>query len=479
MHDSVQFEILSDEAIIAASMAEELEQEPITINVDQELYEVGDTVVITGKVLPRELISARSEVSKYDEQGKDDHYRPKVGTHVDYTNYGLNFVKVTIPYPITLNVDPQSEFRTTTSDGSIPSGGCGPSGGVECQGAGGYDGVVKYREIIKKLQPFESSVYPDENGNFKVEYDLRGGVFEAGTYIVEAEYFTAKADTTIRVVDNRYQLGGEAILSVTTDKDQYTPGETVKITGLIENIYYFDPIGIIVNPPDQGSVNCLKMYCGEGNVVKKVKIGGYYSDSPNLFGMDYILPDGDFALGEYTVIADTKFGKAESTFIVTYTPVLKSTVKPIEEQVKPTKIIEKVNRISNTSIPISVKENSGDENSLIPRVVQGSLFTSARGEESNVNLQVSTGNGSCIIGQNSDCIISESTRSLGSIYKILKIGGIDYKVRYSGSDVRLEKFSIVPVEDNIPLEILKWDVNVIKDEQPSRFYYKISYVPLE
>ena len=178
---------------------------------------------------------------------------------------------------------------------------------------------------------------------------------------------------------------------------------------------------------------------------------------------------------------DANIVVTESTFTVTENPILKSTAAPIEEQVlaKPTKIIDKVNRISTTSIPIGVKENAGDDGSLIPRVIQGSLFTSARGEESNVNLRVSTENGSCIIGQSTDCVISESTRVPGSIYKVLKIGGIDYKVRYSGPDVRLEKFSIVPSEDNTPLKILQRDIDVIKDEQPSRFYYKISYVPLE
>jgi len=481
VHDSITFEILSNEAIKLASTPDIELEEPITVNVDQDLYEVGDTVLITGKVLPRDLISARSEVSKYEEMGKDDHYRPKEGTHVDYTNYGLNFVKVTIPYPVLLTANSQSEFRTTTTDGSIPLGTCGASAGVECQGKGSYDGIVKYREIIKLLEPFQSQVYPDSDGNYEVEYDLRGGIFEAGTYSVVAEYFGEKIDTTIRVVDNRYELGSEAKISVETDKDQYKPGEIVVITGLIEGVYYFDPIGIIVNPPDQSGVNCLKMYCGEGNVVKKVKIGGYYSDSPNLFGMNYQLPEDDFALGEYTIIADTKFGVAEATFTVTENPILKSTAKPVEEQTvkKTTKIIDKVNRISNTSIPIAVKETNGDDGDLIPRVVQGSLFTSARGEESNVNLQVTTGNGACIIGQSSECVISDSTRVTGSIYKILKIGEVDYKVRYSGPDVRLEKFSIIPSEENEALKILDWDITVIKDEQPSRFYYKISYTPLE
>ena len=480
IHDSIKFEIVSDEAFALESMEEESQEPVITINVDKDLYEVGDTVSVTGKVLSRELISERSQVEKWEEQGKDDHFRPKVGTHVDYTNYALNFVKVKIPYPVTLYSSQNSAYTTTTLDGSLPSGGCGPSSGNECVGTGSYDGVATYNEIVKKLEPFESQVYPDADGNYEVEYNLRGGIFEAGTYSIQANYFGEEIETTIRVVDNRYQLGGEAILSVGTDKTQYKPGEMVEITGLIENIYYFDPIGIIVNSPDQSGVNCLKMYCGDGNIIKKVKIGGYYTDSPNLFGTNYKLPTGEFSLGEYTVIADTKFGQAESTFIVTENPILKTTNKPVEEQpTKPTKIIDKVNRISTTSIPIGIKENAGDDGSLIPRVIQGSLFTSARGEESNVNLRVSTENGSCIIGQSTDCVISESTRAPGSIYKVLKIGGIDYKVRYSGPDVRLEKFSIVPSEDNTPLKILQWDIDVIKDEQPSRFYYKISYVPLE
>ena len=480
IHDSIKFEIVSDEAIALESMEEESQEPVITINVDKDLYEVGDTVSVTGKVLSRELISERSQVEKWEEQGKDDHFRPKVGTHVDYTNYALNFVKVKIPYPVTLYSSQNSAYTTTTLDGSLPSGGCGPSSGNECVGTGSYDGVATYNEIVKKLEPFESQVYPDADGNYEVEYNLRGGIFESGTYSIQANYFGEEIETTIRVVDNRYQLGGEAILSVGTDKTQYKPGEMVEITGLIENIYYFDPIGIIVNSPDQSGVNCLKMYCGDGNIIKKVKIGGYYTDSPNLFGTNYKLPTGEFSLGEYTVIADTRFGQAESTFIVTENPILKSTNKPVEEQpTKPTKIIDKVNRISTTSIPIGVKENAGDDGSLIPRVIQGSLFTSARGEESSVNLQVSTENGSCIIGQSTDCVISESTRAPGSIYKVLKIDGIDYKVRYSGADVRLEKFSIVPSEDNTPLKILQWDIDVIKDEQPSRFYYKISYVPLE
>ena len=158
IHDSIKFEIVSDEAIALESMEEESQEPVITINVDKDLYEVGDTVSVTGKVLSRELISERSQVEKWEEQGKDDHFRPKVGTHVDYTNYALNFVKVKIPYPVTLYSSQNSAYTTTTLDGSLPSGGCGPSSGNECVGTGSYDGVATYNEIVQKLEPFESPV---------------------------------------------------------------------------------------------------------------------------------------------------------------------------------------------------------------------------------------------------------------------------------------------------------------------------------
>ena len=116
---------------------------------------------------------------------------------------------------------------------------------------------------------------------------------------------------------------------------------------------------------------------------------------------------------------------------------------------------------------------------LSPRVIQGSLFTTARGQESTINIQVSTLDGVCVIGQDSSCMVSESTRKPGEIYKIVTIDEENYKIRYSGSDVRLEKFSILPESSGVPLDIAEWDVQVIKEDQPTRFYYKVSYVNLE
>ena len=62
---------------------------------------------------------------------------------------------------------------------------------------------------------------------------------------------------------------------------------------------------------------------------------------------------------------------------------------------------------------------------------------------------------------------------------MVSIDDINYNIRYSGNDVRLEKFSIVPEDSNSKIDIDNWNVEIIKDEQPSRFYYKVSYVALE
>jgi hypothetical protein len=102
-----------------------------------------------------------------------------------------------------------------------------------------------------------------------------------------------------------------------------------------------------------------------------------------------------------------------------------------------------------------------------------------RGEESAVNLKVSTVTGICIIGNDADCLVRESTRKQGQIYDVVEVDGLNLNVRYSGPDVRLEKFSILPESSAAFLPDANWNVEVIKDDQVSRFYYKVTYKLLE
>ena len=138
-------------------------------------------------------------------------------------------------------------------------------------------------------------------------------------------------------------------------------------------------------------------------------------------------------------------------------------------------IIEKVYRISNNLISIETQEKIIDEQSVKPRVLTGSMMVVSKDSQSNVNLQVTSASGVCIIGENSDCLVNESTRKPGQIFEVIQVDGMNLNVRYSGPDVRLEKFSILPQSSEDFLPDTNWNVQVLKDDEVSRLYYKITY----
>ncbi|MGB1429521.1 MAG: 5'-nucleotidase [Nitrosopumilus sp.] len=121
------------------------------------------------------------------------------------------------------------------------------------------------------------------------------------------------------------------------------------------------------------------------------------------------------------------------------------------------------------------KDKIVEEQYVQPKVISGSMITPSKTDISNVNLQVVSESGVCIIGQNSDCLVSESTRKPGQIFEVIQLDGMNFNVRYSGPDVRLEKFSILPQSSEDFLPDTNWNVEVLKDDEVSRFYYKVTY----
>jgi len=195
------------------------------------------------------------------------------------------------------------------------------------------------------------------------------------------------------------------------------------------------------------------------------------------FTHEYTIPTSSDALGKYEVIVDTEFGEYTTSFnAVEQIPIQSTEVK---EKLTGKRSTEKFNRIPDSFVPISIAAKTLDNEELLPRVLQGSLLTPIRGEEANVNIKITTQDGLCIIGQEAECFVTNSTRGPGTIYQIVEIDNVNYKIRYSGPDVRLEKFTILPESSSGTLSDSIWNVEVIKDEQPSRLYYKITYVTSE
>ena len=456
-------------------------------------FKTGEKLVIRGKVIPKQITSLdQSSVKTSGQTQEGSSYS------TNYAQAQFNYVQLAIPYPQTLII---TSTVQTIPDAGIDYHGGGGSGAASTDdetygkavGTGskgeanedsnrstGYNGQIIYKEIKKNLTEMAMKVYPDNEGNFYGVFDLRAGIFVDGIYKIKADYFGYKYEENFSVIDNSLKGGLAPEITIDFDKDEYIPGETVSISGKISNVYYYDPVSVIIETPDVSKINCLVGHqCGFGNSEKKIRVSEGTEGAT--FYMNYKIPSGDSSVGKYIVIADTHFGEIKKSFFVLSESDVVGQISPPSSEITPktSKIIEKFNRIADTEIPIILTEKSSEDSILVPRVIQGSLFTSARGEESDVNLRITTTAGQCIIGQGSDCLVSESTRKPGAIYSIVSIDDANYKIRYSGNDVRLEKFSILPENSNSKIDIDDWNVEIVKDEQPTRFYYKVSYVALE
>ena len=202
-------------------------------------------------------------------------------------------------------------------------------------------------------------------------------------------------------------------------------------------------------------------------------------DASGKFDVTMQLPPTLFSEGDY--IVEGRFGSIVETKIFSIISE-KSTLTESEMPVSDSKvktIIEKTNRVSDSLISIPTQEKTVEEQFVKPRVVSGSMVTIDKNNQSYVNLQVTSESGVCIIGSNSDCLITESTRKPGQIFEVVQVDGLSLNVRYSGPDVRLEKFSILPESSDTFLPDTNWNVEILKDDEITRFYYKVTYKTLE
>ena len=361
------------------------------------------------------------------------------------------FVTVTFPYPKAMVAVVSDGFVTTT-------------------------GHPVMKEQIDRLKDVRLTLVPDNERNFAGSIDLRNNVFESGIFAVSVSYGTENYETTVRIISDDLPDNTEAELVITTDKTEYNLGDTVTISGEIQNSYYADTVTIFVKSPDVSQYNCSVIDCH--SVSSETKIIPEAGLTTHTFSWDFQITSSEVSIGKYEINAESVGLEGETSFFVVEEPVLIETAPTAQEAISPKKMIKKFNRISDSNIPIALNEIS-PPSELCPRVIQGSLFTTARGQEADVNLQVSTSDGTCVIGQEKNCMVSESTRKPGAIYQVVTIGEESFKIRYTGTDVRLEKFSILPEASGAEIMIKDWNIEIIKDDQPTRFYYKVSFVDLE
>lgn len=317
------------------------------------------------------------------------------------------------------------------------------------------------KQILEANAPFDNA------GNFRATFDLPLTVFKDGTYKVVAIHQKLRADTTFEVRNNLPLDGdGELAIRVTTDKEEYSPGETIGISGSLNKIVSLQNIQLTIIPDEKTKSDCGTLYCGLSG--DKIDLNRYYNNG--IYNYNYKLPS-NVGLGTYIIQIDTAFG----TFTNTFKVVEKK--EPVKIEPKPLgKISDKFNRITDSLIDIPLFEQNVEDQLVAPSLLSGSLFSS-RGSEASVNLLIMADDGSCVIGQEEGCLISSSTKETQNGYEIVTFAGLDYKVSYSGPEQFLETFSIEPVDGIIPNSI--WSVEVVKENQPSRFYYEVTYKPIQ
>lgn len=348
-------------------------------------------------------------------------------------------------------------------------------------------------------QVYRGNANVNQGGQYYVTIPFHTGVWKTGAYKIYAEYLTNKVISTFKVTDPFTTSSGKLQLFITTDTDKYLPGQTVLVTGRTSSIISVDN-GVNLA---FGLKNDTIMAEGEVTSKKGVPVPKAIVpfDQFGSFSYDYKIPN-NAPIGKYTIIALVPFGSYTADFNVvnqlpiqnitstnqtqvvpssngTQTPPVQtfipSTIGPIPKHaVSKNTIVEKLGKISDSAIPITFATQSVGNMTYSPRQLDGLLRINP-GNENQINIKVSSQDGTCIIGQTEDCLVTKSTVQSGMLYQVVKINGMDYLVGYSGAGIRLQQFSIIPVNANDVIPDGDWTVNIIKKDQITRFYYQVTY----
>ena len=323
-----------------------------------------------------------------------------------------------------------------------------------------------------------------------------------GIYTVDIEYGDHVESTTFNVVKDSADES-ESILLVSDsivfniDKSKYLLNDSMTLSGTITNfdsgnaiyyqvVYFNFSASDGTSPMFTGHTKETSSNTGE---TVEFKLTAIPDDSGN-FSITARIPPIVFSEDDYVVKANYGGLIANQSFSIvseidsdvqtdsTGNPAPSISEKPSDIFSVRT-IIEKMNRISDALVSINTEEKIIENESVKPRVLSGSMITIDKGGQSDVNLQVMSESGICIIGPDVECLVSESTRKPGQIFDVVQVDGLNLNVRYSGPDVLLEKFSILPTSSDEFLPNTTWNVEVIKTDEISRLYYKITYKTLE
>ena len=319
------------------------------------------------------------------------------------------------------------------------------------------------------------------DGTFNTVISVSSYNIVYGTYVITAQYSDQTSTTTFSIVEEiteEMEVLVSDSMHFILDGSEYVIGDSLSISGVISNFdsdnhIYYQVVTLTFLSSDGKPVTFIAHH-GDDITSEKIDVGFTAVAVPNSAGeftVDVKIPPIIFSEGSY--VLNAKYGSLVDS--KTFSIVSEKSITTPHVRT----IIEKTNRISDDSILINTQGKIIEDQSVKPRVLSGSMVTTSKDSLSDVNLQVVSDSGICIIGQADGCLVSDSTRKPGQIFDVVEVDGLSLNVRYTGPDVRLEKFSILPESSDEFLPDTNWNVVVIKDDEISRFYYKVTYKTLE
>ncbi|MDE1763231.1 MAG: lamin tail domain-containing protein [Thaumarchaeota archaeon] len=162
----------------------------------------------------------------------------------------------------------------------------------------------------------------NQGGQFHVSVPMQPGAWTAGTYKIYAQYLTYSS--TIRFdVTNPYVVGsGPLQLFITTDHEKYLPGQTVLITGRTSYIISVDNTYLTFGLANDTIVSEGQAVSKMGNTLQHATAR---FDQYGSFSYNYAIPKSA-AVGNYTVVAQVPFGSYNAYYqVVNQLPVENTT----------------------------------------------------------------------------------------------------------------------------------------------------------
>ncbi len=152
----------------------------------------------------------------------------------------------------------------------------------------------------------------NQGGQFHVTVPLQPGVWGAGTYKVYAQYLTYGTTTTFQVTNPYAISSGPLHLFMTTDREKYLPGQTVMVTGRTSYIIAVDNAYLSFGLANDTIVSEGQVVSQKGNTLQHATAK---FDSFGSFSYDYKIPQ-TAAPGNYTVVAQVPFGNFNAYYLV-------------------------------------------------------------------------------------------------------------------------------------------------------------------